>query len=870
MNKHLSKKIAALYCLLLASFFASTHALALQEAAPYTQAIRYDLSGRVTGTIAPDPDGAGPLGFLATRNAYSATTGLLEKTETGWLSVWFNESYSPQSWSGFTIISTKIMTYDTYGRVVSTRVQGTDSSVASLTEVSYDERSRVQCKAQRLNSVSPQGNACTGIQGTSPDRISKYTYDDFDQVLTEQRAFGTALAQTYVTNTYTGRLLTSQTDANGNFTKLDYDSSFRLWHMYYPSKTTKGAENPQDFTEYRYNLNGNKTYERKRNGAAINYTFDANNRVIFKDLVDNSKAQDVAYNYDLRGLVLSSRFGSDAGVGITNYFDGFGNLTSSTNSMGVSRGLYYFYDLNNNRTSISGSYDVTGFVYGFDGLNRVNEVKGGVYNSPKESLVTVNYSQDGRRKNLVRGGGATTAYNYGNGLRLSELSQTFSTPNYNVTNSFQYNSANQITQLTLSNSLFHYQGNQNRTGNYTVNGLNQYTYVGGATQGAGQPMAYDNNANLTNDGNFNYVYDDENRLVGATAAVQSIKFTYDPLGRLFESDINNPGGRKKIQYLYDGDALVAEFDALNNNTLIKRYVHGDQVDEPWLQFNKTNTVSAADRVYLHADHQGSIIALSNGSGALTNTMAYDNYGTISWSGSLVSRFGYTGQIYFSEMGLWFYKSRLYSPAIGRFLQTDPIGYKDQMNLYAYVGNDPINMVDVTGQYGVPVNAAQMQQYRNIAVMQNTPINPRAIEAMKVELRTNLERTSVGLSVVAVGAYASGNPPLGLAASLASTAVGVEAAALSDNPKQAVGIEVAATVATIGTLKPGFIVAREIAETAGKKGAVEAAQESVGEVVEDGAKGAMQNSAGGSNSDNGMSGGNVRICSGMGAEAGGCR
>jgi hypothetical protein len=277
LKTNVPKKIGTLYGVLLASFFASTHALALQEAAPYTNAIRYDLSGRVTGTIAPDPDGSGPLGYLATRNTYNVTTGTLEKIETGGLSTWLNESYDPLlNWSGFfNIVSTKIMTYDTYGRMVSTRVQGSNNSVASLTEVSYDERSRVQCKVQRLNSVSPQGNACTGTQGPTPDRISKYTYNNFDQVLTEQRALGTAIAQTYVTNTYRGRLLTSQTDANGNFTWIDYDSSFRLWRRYYPSKITKREENPLDFVEYKYDLNGNAIYERKRNGAVINRQYQS-------------------------------------------------------------------------------------------------------------------------------------------------------------------------------------------------------------------------------------------------------------------------------------------------------------------------------------------------------------------------------------------------------------------------------------------------------------------------------------------------------------------------------------------------------------------------------------------------------------------
>ena len=95
------------------------------------------------------------------------------------------------------------------------------------------------------------------------------------------------------------------------------------------------------------------------------------------------------------------------------------------------------------------------------------------------------------------------------------------------------------------------------------------------------------------------------------------------------------------QFLYDGDRLVAEYDGGGN--LLRRYAHGPGVDEPLVWFDGAGTANAR---FLHADHQGSIVATSDGNGAILGApYAYGPYGepdpVNAWLGS---RFRYTGQI----------------------------------------------------------------------------------------------------------------------------------------------------------------------------------------------------------------------------------
>ena len=88
---------------------------------------------------------------------------------------------------------------------------------------------------------------------------------------------------------------------------------------------------------------------------------------------------------------------------------------------------------------------------------------------------------------------------------------------------------------------------------------------------------------------------------------------------------------------------------------------------------------------LHADERGSIVALGDSGGNASSINRYDEYG-IPQSGNL-GRFQFTGQMWLREIGVYNYKNRMYWTTLGRFLQTDPIGYDDGPNWYTYVRRD---------------------------------------------------------------------------------------------------------------------------------------------------------------------------------------
>lgn len=539
-------------------------------------------------------------------------------------------------------ISTR--TYSALGDAVS----ATDPN-GNLTTSTYD-------MARRVTAVTSPPVLPAAPNGV----VTSLSYDADDRVVqTQQSANGVVLRTTSTTYTSSGKPATA-TDANGNVTAYAYDAVDRLSgvtdavgrvtsYAYDAvgrrTKLFNTAIQAAPLLQQGYTPNGALASLTDANGNATSFAYDGFDRLATTTYPGGSTE---AFTYDADGNVLTRKTRANATIAFT--YDTLNRLSTKTPPSPAPVATY--------------AYDLAGR------LTSVSDTSAAIYPAQPPSGPSVQYATSISYDSLNRPAGVSF-----------EPAPAVTPPatGANVTFAHSYNKANQRTGQTVTdNAWWSYPTGPPSTVSYTANALNQYTAVGAVTP------TYDNNGNLTSDGTFTFGYDAENRLVAASGPGVTATYAYDAQGRRKSKTVN---GATTV-FVTDADNReVLEYDG-SNGQVLRWYAYGLGTNDVLGQMN----VPGNTRLTFIPDQLGSIIGVLDGAGGLTK-VGYAPYGR----SAATTAFAYTGQRIDPETnGLHYYRARMYASGWGRFVQPDPIGFQDGTNLYVYVGNDPINLIDPLG------------------------------------------------------------------------------------------------------------------------------------------------------------------------------
>jgi RHS repeat-associated protein len=674
-------------------------------------------------------------GHVTTFNTYSLDSRPTQITDAN--GVVTNLAYKPRGWLESRTVGGETTTYDY-------------DDTGNLTKVTLPDSSWIQYQYDAANGLvgidDSLGNAIDYTLDVMGNRVHTKTYDPqdvlrrsmqqvYDGANRLKQQFGAAgQTTTYnydarenvssvndplsrvTTNTYDGlnRITNVNDPANGN-TVYTYDAKDRLTSVKDPkiSNTTAytydGLGNlltqvspDTGTTTFTHDNAGNVATQTDARSVATTYTYDVLNRVTAATVTDGT----VTYEYDnttTGGAYAKGRLTkvTDPSGNTTYVYDSLGRVTSKVQTVTATPANETFtvgYSYSNGRQTGITYPSGRAIAYGFNGQGQVTSV---TVDGSTTVLSAGEYFPFGAVKKWTWGNGQAYERTYDLDGRIASVTLGPSTGTYgDLDQVFGYDSLSRLISATLAagqTQSFTYDANSNRL-TATINAATTtYTYpstshklssLSGATT---RSFTYDNAGNVTASQSITYVYDGRGRMkqAGTTTYLvnglgqrvrknsgSDLYFAYDEAGRLIgEYDST---GTPIQETVWLGDTPVAVMKPATPSGFTHYYVWADHLGTPRMI---SDTSNQARWEWAHNDPFGNNLPDENPAGA----------------GAFAFNLRFPGQYFDSETGKHYNYFRDYDPAIGRYVQSDPIGLEGGINTYAYGYNSPVRFTDPTGE-----------------------------------------------------------------------------------------------------------------------------------------------------------------------------
>jgi RHS repeat-associated protein len=565
------------------------------------------------------------------------------------------------------------LTYDTHGNLTqltdalnrsSSFEYDSNGQVSAVVDANGKRSTFTYDGAGNLVSVTdPAGNVSRTtydgvsrpIQTTDPlGRRTRTRYNDANQIVETIDAAGSSTKFTYDDR---GNL-TSLADPRGAITSYAYDTAGRLIARTDPLQVAE---------QFSYDDVGHLVKHLDRRGLTATFTYDALDRVTTATYADSS----VSYRYDAQGNVggITDTLGGD-------YTFGYDERNLLTAMQGPNGALGYAHDLLGRVTaeSVTGQTD-TLFTYDATGHYTRIETEG--------AGVAFDYDSSGRLTTETRDNGVVTHYTYDElgavvGVRHELKGSDIDAQSYEHDGSGATTYATGTAHAAL--------GTSEVTANYDV--ANRIQTWGNKT------FSHDADGNRlqANDasGAEKYAWDARGRLTSITRPDGSvIELGYDFANNL--ARISTPDGDESLLNDASGNVVLRR----TNDGTIQRMLSGLAMDHQVALLDSARGVR-----YPLLSRPNSTVATVDAKGIVDGQFSYEPYGetAVTQSATADYPFLFTGRTRVTD-GLYYYRARFYDPLTSRFISEDPLGFGGgDLNLYRYVGGQPVDRVDPSGEY----------------------------------------------------------------------------------------------------------------------------------------------------------------------------